>query len=87
MLLINLHSLKHSYAKLSFCESNFAPILEFAIFYHFRHIRIGKTYIFSEFLLSQDQTTYEPKCGTTSSKYQKMAKKPLALSKILLYFA
>ena len=45
MLLINLHPLKHSYVKF-FCESNFAPILEFAIFYHFRHIYIEKTYIF-----------------------------------------
>ena len=46
MLLINLHPLKHSYVQY-FGESNFAPILEFAIFYHFRHICIKKIiYIF-----------------------------------------
>ena len=41
MLLINIHPLKHSYVKF-FWESNFAPILEFAIFYHFRHIYLEK---------------------------------------------
>ena len=50
MLLINLYPLKHSYVKF-FSESNFGPILEFAIFYHFRRIYIGKSYIFSEFLI------------------------------------
>ena len=50
MLLINLHPLKHSQVKF-FCESSFAPILEFAIFYHFRHIYIEKSDIFSEFLI------------------------------------
>ena len=50
MLSINLHPLKHSYVKL-FCESNFAPILEFAIFDHFRHIFMEISYIFSEFLV------------------------------------
>ena len=49
MLLINLHPLKHSYVPF-FCESNFAPILEFVIFYHFRHIYIER-YIFSEFVI------------------------------------
>ena len=46
MLLITLHPLKHSYVNFC-CESNFAPILEFAIFYHFSHIYIEKSYIFS----------------------------------------
>ena len=50
MSLINLHPLKHSYVQF-FCESNFALILEFAIFYHFRHICIKKSYIFSKFLI------------------------------------
>ena len=50
MLLINVHPLKHSYVNFV-CESNFAPILEFAIFYHFRHISIENSYIFSEFLI------------------------------------
>ena len=50
MLLINLHPLKHSYVKF-FWESNFAPILEFALFDHLRHIYLEKTYIFSEFLI------------------------------------
>ena len=50
MLLINLHPLKHSYVQF-FRESNFAPILEFAIFYHFRHIYIEISYIFSEFVI------------------------------------
>ena len=48
MLLINLHPLKHSYVKF-LGESNFAPILEFAIFYHFRHIYIENSYTFSVF--------------------------------------
>ena len=50
MLLKNLHPLTHSYVKF-FCESNFAPTLEFAIFYHFRQIYIENSYIFSEFLI------------------------------------
>ena len=50
MLLINLHPLKHSYVQF-FCESNFAQILEFAIFYHFRHINIEKSYIFSQLVI------------------------------------
>ena len=47
MILINLNPLKHSYVHF-FCELNFAPILEFAIFYHFRDICTEKSYIFSE---------------------------------------
>ena len=50
MLLINLHPLKHSYVKF-FYESNFAPILEFVIFYHFRHIYKENSYIYSEFFI------------------------------------
>ena len=50
MLLIYLNPLKHSHVKF-FCESNFAPILEYAIFYHFRHMNIDKSSIFSEFLI------------------------------------
>ena len=49
-LLINLHPLKHSYVKF-FCESNLAPILEFAIFYHLGHIYIKNLYIFSAFFI------------------------------------
>ena len=50
MLLINLHPLKHSYVKF-FCESNFAPILEFAMVDHIRHIYIENSYIFSKFFI------------------------------------
>ena len=54
VLLINLHPFKHSYVQF-LCESNFAPILEFAIFYHFRHIYIEKSCIFSEFVIISGQ--------------------------------
>ena len=41
MLLINLHPLKHSYVQF-FVNQILPEILEFAIFYHFRHICIKK---------------------------------------------
>ena len=47
MLLIYLNPLKHSHVKF-FCELNFVPILEFAIFYHFY---IDKSSKFSEFCI------------------------------------
>ena len=48
--IVELEGVKHSYVKF-FCESNFAPILEFATFYYFRRIYIGKSYLFSKFLI------------------------------------